>query len=337
MAHHWISTCRRVSHSASSLFVTPDHAGSAVASASRCGRGGPPPGDGSGGRFGVAYRILAFCLVLTANLYAPSWAAADDFTIINGLQFSDAEPSLKLDLYLPDAHAAPVPCVITIQGGGFRPQNGQRFKPFAEHLAKNGFAAALISYRGRPKHDYRDTLSDVKTAVKYVRRVADSHGIAPNRIGATGRSAGGTLAALLAVTGDPNDPESRIQAAVCFAGVFDFVGRFTIKEQLQLQPNAKTKMETNGQWIGIPFSPDNPDWRAASAITHVDRDDPPTLFLHSRDDSTVPWLQSRDMHRALTETGAHAEIKVYETGGHSVTPRDENSLDEMIAFFRKHL
>ncbi|QDV40757.1 Carboxylesterase NlhH [Stieleria neptunia] len=283
-------------------------------------------------------RILSMMLIaccLSVCLIRP--ARADDFTVVKGLAFSETVPALTLDLYLPKASADPSPCVIVIQGGGFRPQNGQRFKPFAEHLAKHGFTAALISYRGSPDHRFRDTLADVKASVRFVRNVAEKYQIDADRIGAAGRSAGGTLAALLAVTGDHDDPDSRIQAAVCFAGVFDFVSRFTKQEQLEIQPNAKKKRKTNGEWIGPEFSPEDPQWLAASAITHVDPSDPPILLLHSRDDSTVPWFQSRDMHRAMTEAGVDAEIRVYETGGHSVSPKDRNSLDDMVEFFQKRL
>ncbi|MCS7465706.1 alpha/beta hydrolase [Stieleria sp. ICT_E10.1] len=281
----------------------------------------------------LSMMLIAGCVIVSQGRHAQ----AGDFTVVQGLHFSEAAASLTLDLYLPPASADRSPCVIVIQGGGFRPQNGQRFKPFAEHLAKHGFAAALISYRGSPEHRYRDTLADVKASVRFIRKVADKYQIDAERIGATGRSAGGTLAALLAVTGDDDDPDSRIRAAVCFAGVFDFVSRFTKQEQLHLQPNSKNKLKTNGEWIGPAFSTDDPEWLAASAITHVDPSDPPILFLHSRDDSTVPWLQSRDMHRAMTDAGLAAEIRVYETGGHSVSPKDRNSLGDMVEFFRTRL
>ncbi len=262
---------------------------------------------------------------------------ADEFRIVKGLQFSEAVPALTLDLYLPAASDRSVPCVIVIQGGGFSPQDGQKFRPFAEHLARSGFAAALISYRGRPEHHHRETLADVKSSVRYIRHVSEVHGIDPTRIGAMGRSAGGTLAALLAVTADEADPDSRIQAAVCFAGVFDFISRFTDAEQLALQPNHESKLKTNGEWIGTPFSTTDLDWRAASAVTHVDANDPPILFLHARDDSTVPWLQSRNMHRVMTGAGVDCELQVYDTGGHAVQPPDVNTLDEMVTFFRRHL
>ena len=128
---------------------------------------------------------------------------------------------------------------------------------------------ALISYRGRPRHRHRDTLEDLRASVRYVRSVAEERGIDPRRIGATGRSAGGTLAALLAVNGGPTEQGGGIQAAVCFAGVFDFVGRFTDKEQLALQPRSEIKIKSNGEWIGPPFSSTNKEWLEASPITHV--------------------------------------------------------------------
>ncbi len=283
-------------------------------------------------------RFLRFPALLIVVIALLAWLGrGEKFTIRKGLKFSEVAPALTLDLYLPTAIDQPVPCVMVVQGGGFLPQGGRRFKPFAEYLASNGFAAALISYRGRPDHQYRDTLEDVRASVRYIRASAGDHQIDPNRIGAMGRSAGGTLTALLAVHGDRADPASRIQAAVCFAGVFDFVSRFHDADQLALQSEAQVKLETNGQWIGTPFSTTDKHWLDVSAINHVDPGDPPILFLHSRNDATVPWLQSRDMHRAMTEAGIAAEIKIFNTGGHQVRPHGEVPMDEMVAFFRKHL
>jgi len=123
-----------------------------------------------------------------------------EYALYRGLSYSDADPKLTLDLFLPLKAPKPMPCVVVIQGGGFMAQNGQRFRPFAEHLANNGIAAALISYRGLPDHPYRETVADIKTAVRFLRRISNDFGIDSDRIGAMGRSAGATLAALLAVS-----------------------------------------------------------------------------------------------------------------------------------------
>ncbi len=286
--------------------------------------------------------LLAFGI--TTRLLAADRSEA--FAVHQGLVYSVVERELTLDLFLPSKVSALVPCVLVIQGGGFRPQDGQRFRPFAVHLAENGFAAALISYRGIPKHQYPDTLADAKAAVRFVRKISAQHGIDPNRIGATGRSAGATLAALLAVTGDMKQFEgegghagfsSRIQAAVCFSGVFDFIARFTDPQQIALQPMLDAKLASNGQWIGPPFSPTNQRWLDASAINHVDRTDPPVLFVHCKNDATVPWQQSQEMHARMNRSGTAPSLKYYETGGHGYGGLGKAPMDEMVRFFRKSL
>lgn len=287
------------------------------------------------------------CGILPGPLVAEHTSSVNKhFVVQEGLLFSETAPELTLDLYLPTETTEATACVLVIQGGGFRPQNGQRFRPFATYLAEHGFAAALISYRGRPDHKYRDTIADTKAAVRFIREVSGQYNIDPDRIGAMGRSAGGTLAALLAVTGDMKELEgsvghskfsSRIQAAVAFAGVFDFIQRFTDPQQIDLQPRHESKIQSNGEWIGAPFSPENEHWRKASAATHVDKDDAPILFIHCKDDATVPWIQSREMHERMTAEGIPSAVKYYDTGGHGFRGLGDAPMAEMVRFFRERL
>jgi acetyl esterase/lipase len=302
--------------------------------------------NGPAGVFRITRTLDTPALVRHLN-HAPAVQIEDagKFAVHRGLVYSrpENEKELTLDLFVPSVtEKKPVPCVIVIQGGGFSAQNGQRFRPFAEYLAGHGFAAALISYRGRPDHRYLETMADLKAAVRFVRRISGGYGIDPERIGATGRSAGGTLAALLGVTsgikefegaGGHADYSSRIQAAVPIAGVFDFVARFTDAEQLKLQPRFRTKIKTNGEWIGAPFAAADRHWLGSSAVTHVDATDPPMLFIHCRDDGTVPWLQSRDMHRRLIKAGVSSTLQIYETGGHGFRDRGETTMKDMVDFF----
>ncbi|MFZ5831962.1 MAG: alpha/beta hydrolase fold domain-containing protein [Planctomycetota bacterium] len=293
-------------------------------------------------RYLITLMAAGFALVATAAESPPSEKPSDrQFTLHKGLSYSVAAPKLKLDLFLPLKAPKPMPCVVVIQGGGFLAQDGQRFRSFAEYLAENGFAAALIAYRGRPEHRYQETVADVKAAVQFVRAHSKDYGIDPDRIAAMGRSAGATLAALLAVSGGVEELEgghadvsSRIQAAVGIAGVYDFVARFTEEEQTSIQPAVDTKLKTNGEWIGSAFSPTDEHWLRVSAIHHVDAADAPMLLLHSKDDRTVPWMQSRNMHEAMKKAGIASEIEISETGGHGGPATAKES---MIAFFRKVL
>ena len=285
-------------------------------------------------------RTFAHILMLLAFITA---AYADDtggqkFEVRPGLVYSTADAISKMDLYLPQNATADVPCVLVIQGGGFRAQNGQKFKPFAEYLAAHGLAAALIGYRGQPDHTYPATLADLRTATRFVRKISAQHGIDPDKIGAMGRSAGATIAALLATSdSDDNDAgnehldfSSGIQAVVGIAGVYDFIARFVDEEQRALQPNVDTKILSNGAWIGTPFSAQDSHWRRASTVTHLDPSDPPMLLLHSRNDSTVPWPQSHNMHHALIDAGIKAQLHLADSGGHG-GPSD--SKERMVTFF----
>ena len=289
--------------------------------------------------------IVSGCVHAAAGV-EPSEAASET-PVHEGIVYSAADPALTMDLYLPRLTGTRVPCVMVIQGGGFRAQDGKRFRPFAEYLAENGFAAATFAYRGRPGHTYEETMADVKAAVRYVRKISADYGIDPDRIGAVGRSAGGTLAVLLAVTGDESDPEgeggdkaysSRIQAAVGISGVYDFIARFTDEAQVALQPRHGEKIESNGEWIGDPFSTTSEKWRDASAVNHLDSADPPMLLLQCKNDTTVPWPQARDMYAKMKEAGIKAEIEIYETGGHGCQTGDAaGSMARMVGFFRNTL
>lgn len=292
--------------------------------------------------------LLCIAIAGSAKSAAADVSTADGrFTVKEGLIYSQAGPQLTMDLFLPEAAARKaVPCVIVIQGGGFNAQDGQKFRPFAVYLAERGFAAALIAYRGRPNHRYRDTISDTKTAVRFVRKISESYNIDSDRIGAMGGSAGGALAGLLAMTGGMEQLEggrehlefsSRVQAAVAYAGVFDFVARFTDEQQIALQPKVESKIKENGAWIGPTFSRTNQHWLTASCINHIDRKDPPMLLIHSKDDSTVPWLQSQDMYERMRKAGIQSEIKYYERGGHGFQNKADEPKADMVRFFAKRL
>lgn len=287
--------------------------------------------------------IAATVLGLAAPFPADAEETPKNYAVYSGLTYSQASPHLKLDLVLPREASRPAPCVVLIQGGAFKTQNGQWFRPFALYLAENGFVAALIAYRGRPDHTYRETMADVTTAVRFLRKVSGEYGIDPNRIGVMGRSAGATLAALLAVGADieefQGDGEhgqfsSRVQAGVVVGGVYDFVARFTDEEQVSALAQLEKTREGHSEWIGATFAPTDRDWLRASAINHLDPLDPPLLLMHSKDDPAVSWLQSQEMHQAMLEGGVASELEIAEDGGHRGPPTLKES---MLKFFRKFL
>lgn len=289
--------------------------------------------------------VLLFMLLCSYSLDSmPEIEKKHSFTVYEKLKFLKTETEdLTLDLFIPNAVYEPIPCIVVIQGGGFKSQDGQRFRDFAEYIAENRYAAALISYRGLPENTYNTTIKDVKSAVSYICQESAKYAIDKENIGVMGRSAGATLTALLAIGSDELFEKTdefnscTIKAAVAYAGVFDFISRYKDSAQIVLQPNLNTKITSNSKWIGSAFSEDNQNWKNASAINHVDKRDPPILFIHCKDDHVVPWIQTRDMYNKMKDAGINADKLYFENGGHGFhVGEKELYLGPMLSFFRKH-
>lgn len=239
-------------------------------------------------------------------------------------KYGDRE--VKLDLYLPRQPAsAKIPCIVVIHGGGWRSGDKTRFAAQAAYLADQGFAAACIGYRLLPEVPFPAPIVDCKAAVRWVRANAARYGIDPDRLGATGGSAGGHLTAMLAASHKVKELEgaggnagvsSRVQAAVAMATPAEmsrFAGRSGVEATL----------------VAL-----------ISPVTHVDRDTAPTLLLHSDTDRTVPYAQSELLLGKLKENGVPADLVKIPNAPHAFWNGEQWFNDVMARtakFFRVHL
>ncbi len=115
----------------------------------------------------------------------------------------------KADLYLPKLEKGQrAPAVLMIHGGGWSggDKRAGREINIGTNLALKGFVAMSIDYAlsRNGSVTWPQNLHDCKTAVRWLRKNADRLQIDPDRIGVIGGSAGGHLAAMVAVTG-PKD------------------------------------------------------------------------------------------------------------------------------------
>ncbi len=174
---------------------------------------------------------------------------------ITDLAYAEKSPAEKLDLYLPAKGNAPAPLVIWIHGGGFtvgdkhsmpRRQFGPAPKPvglFGPYqiqvpnvatLVAKGYAVVSLNYRlGTTFMDgVLPATQDGKAAVRFLRANAEKYNLDPNRFAVWGNSAGGYMAAIIAVTGDQptifDDPSlgnksvsSAVQACVVWYGAVE--------------------------------------------------------------------------------------------------------------------
>jgi acetyl esterase len=116
---------------------------------------------------------------------------------------------LKVHVYLPDGWqpSQKRPAIVMFFGGGFTGGTPAQFHTKALYLASRGMVAFTPEYRVKTRHQTAPdkSIEDAKSAIRWTRMNAAALGIDPGRIVGSGGSAGGTCAALTALS-DRFDP-----------------------------------------------------------------------------------------------------------------------------------
>jgi acetyl esterase/lipase len=224
---------------------------------------------------------------------------------------------LLLDIHVPTEAPGPVPCVVWVHGGGWE-QGDRRFPPddwpldlLFGALLGAGLAVATVDYRLSAEAHHPAQVHDVKAAVRFVRSRAGVLGVDPDRIGVAGESAGGHLAAMVALTPGVADLEgdvgraltdpatsSAVAAAAVLYGVTDFAAMAddVPPEHLLDAPEVRLLGATPEQSPAVAA--------AASPVTHATPDAPPILLISGDADTVVPLDQSLRLRDALVAAGA---------------------------------
>ncbi len=266
----------------------------------------------------------------------PASLPAEQIEVLSGITFATpGKEVLKLDLARLKTGHGPRPAVVCIYGGGWISGSRVGMQPFTRFLAAYGHVAVAPTYRLAPKYRFPAAVADVRQCVRWLRRNAREYDLDPKRIGAMGLSAGGHLALMLGVASDddrfgeddkPSNGESaRVQAVVNYFGPADLAAR-------DWSPLAVSKYL-------VPFlngtAADRPEeYRRASPLTYVSRDDPPVLTFHGNKDLTVPISQSVLLHRRLDAAGVKNRLVILEGQGHGwQEPYLGRTMRQMVAYF----
>ena len=114
--------------------------------------------------------------------------------------------TLKLDIYQSAGQSKPGPCIIYIFGGGFMWGEYKQVTQKAVYcrdlvrLTKEGYTVVCPDYRLVSQSIFPACINDVKGVVRFLKANGEKYNIDPERIGALGNSAGGCLAAMLALS-----------------------------------------------------------------------------------------------------------------------------------------
>ena len=103
-------------------------------------------------------------------------------------------------LYTPEGYAAPGACLVYFHGGGWVIGDLESHDAHCRRLAAGaGVQVLAVDYRLAPEHPFPAPYDDALSATKWVFDHAAEIGVDPARVGVGGCSAGGNLAASVAI------------------------------------------------------------------------------------------------------------------------------------------
>lgn len=208
---------------------------------------------------------------------------------------SGVEPS-------PGSRQRSVPAVLVLPGGGFRELTAHDGEGYARWLNTLGIAAVVLRYALVPA-PFPLAVQQARAALDALQAGVLLPGVARDRVGVIGSSAGGLLAGLLA-TGAVLSFEPPVEAVPRPAFHIQSYG---LADLALLPPPAVEAL------LGDRMA----DADELSPVRHVDGDTAPTFVWATGQDG--PGLPNAlEWARALAEHEVPVELHVYPEGGHGV-------------------
>jgi acetyl esterase/lipase len=240
----------------------------------------------------------------------------------------------KLDILTRrSVRAESAPVFVYIHGGAWiMGDKRQQGIPLMHELARRGWICVAINYRLSPRATWPAHIVDCKRAVAWVREHIADYGGDPGFIAVSGGSAGGHLAALLALT--PNRPEwqpgfegkdTSVDACVPSYGVYDTTGDPALSGAFG--PGTLELLERRVMKTTLA---DNPElFEQASPDHRVNPQAPPMFVMHGVNDTLVSPTVARqfvDRLRAVSRAPvAYVEL-----------PRTQHAFDVLASIRCRH-
>jgi len=188
------------------------------------------------------------------------------------------------------------PAIVFFHGGGWTGGTPGQFTEHSTYLASRGMVAVQVEYRLLDRKTKKPPITccrDAKSAMRWVRGHAGPLGIDPNRIASAGGSAGGHLAAFVAMVEGMDDPDddlsvsAKSNAQVLFNAVFD---------------------NGPGGWGHVRVGD---RYREFSPFHNVSEDDPPALVFLGSADKLIPVKTAHDFEAAMKQAGVRCETMIF--------------------------
>lgn len=244
-------------------------------------------------------------------------------------------------VHRPKGAIAPLPCIINFHGGGWVQGNPEQSQWLASRVAvRNKAVVVSPAYRLAPEDPFPAGLEDCWDAVQWIVEHADELGIDPQRIAVMGDSAGGNLAAVVALLArDTGSLDLRAQVLI-YPGV-EMYETWPSEIRLAEAPVLTSRIMKAFARLYLGEQYGTEDFRASPvrAASHVDL---PKTFIVAAE---IDPLLDNGVHYRDELVAAGVPVRYVEYGGAihgflslpGVVPVARQALDDIVEFLSQTL
>lgn len=243
------------------------------------------------------------------------------------------------DLVFPKKASGNLGLVLCIHGGGWVEGDKNDYtKTIMQVSEDRGLACACINYRYVSESvNYEDILEDISSALTAIKAKGKEYGVNIDKVLLTGISAGGHLSLLYAYTRKDVAPIKPV-CVVELCGPTDLENEFYYSEENIVSKNAGVEYFRNIISNGVDYNIDLDNFDAArpalkkySPVNYVNEDTVPTVFGHGEQDEIVPFQNSVDLDRKLTQYNIEHTFISFPNSGHGC--EDKESISMIMKLF----
>jgi len=218
---------------------------------------------------------------------------------------------LEIHLFLPEnvKRQEKRPVIVYFSGGSWSEGKPDWNFYSCQSYAKKGWVGVTVEYRLADRHGTLpfEAVMDAKSAIRWLRENADEYNIDPERIVASGNSAGGHLVLATALVENWNEKTDNLNFScipnvlMVNSGVYDLTEEHSwIRAALK-----KRNLDEN---LVIEISPNSLTQRKL----------PPTLLIHGTNDRNVAFSTAVDFVEKMNISGNNIVFKPIENAGHFI-------------------
>ena len=258
----------------------------------------------------------------------------------------------NLDIYLPKTDAKKFPVVVHIYGSAWFSNSSKGMADLGtivNALLKAGYAVVCPNHRSSSDAKFPAQINDIKAVIRFVRANAAKYKFDTSFIATSGFSSGGHLSTLTATSGNVKSPvkvgnlevdlegkvgqylneSSAVNACCDWSGPIDMF-------KMNCDEPRKWGNTPEEALVGHNYEDQYADnLKSISAITYIDKNDPPTIIFHGTDDNVVPCCQGQELYDELTKAGVKSSVTIVPGGGHGMNMYGEENLTKMVNFLNE--